>query len=64
MCILQIIYKQWYNKFRIIHMKKKPVLNDFDRTETIHMTIRRAMIVYYLGLVMDENVYWNAHVSL
>ena len=45
-------------------MKKKPLLNDFDRTETIQMTIRRAMIVYYLGLVIDENLYWNAHVSL
>ena len=27
------------------------------------MTIRRVMIVNYLGLVIDENLYWNAHVD-
>ena len=25
------------------------------------MTIRRVKIVNYLGLVIDENLYWNAH---
>ena len=43
-------------------MKKKPVPNDVDRIETNHMTIRRAEIVNYLGLAIDENLYWNAHV--
>ena len=44
-------------------MKNKPVPNDFDRIETNHMTIRRVKIVNYLGLVIDENLYWNAHID-
>ena len=31
--------------------------------ETNHMTIQRVKIVAYLGLVIDENLYWNAHVD-
>ena len=42
-------------------MKNKPVPNDFDSIQTNHMTIRRVTIVNYLGLVIDENLYWNAH---
>ena len=37
--------------------------NDFDSIRTDHMTINRAKIVNYLGLVIDENLYWNAQVD-
>ena len=37
--------------------------NDFDSIRTDHMTINRAKIVNYLGLVIDENLHWNAHVD-
>ena len=44
-------------------MKYKPVPNDFDSIQTNHMTIRTIKIVNYLGLVIDENLYWNAHAN-
>ena len=44
-------------------MKNKPAPNDFDSIQTEHITIRRVKIVNYLGLVTDENVYWNAHID-
>ena len=47
--------------FVLFHMKNKPVPNDFDSIQTNHMMIRRVKIVNYLGLVIDENLYWNAH---
>ena len=49
--------------FVLFQMKNKPVPNDFDRIRTDHMTTNRAKIVNYLGLVIDENLYWNAHVD-
>ena len=60
----QIIYKQWQNKFFILfHMIDKPVPNNFGNIPTEHMTIRRVKTVNYLGLVIDENLYWNVHVE-
>ena len=44
-------------------MKNKPVSNGFHSIQTNHITIRRVKIVNYLGLVIDENLYWNAHVD-
>ena len=44
-------------------MKNKPVPNDFDRIQTNHMTIGRVKTANYLGLVIDENLYWNAHID-
>ena len=44
-------------------MKNKPVPNNFGSIQTEHMTIRRVKTVNYLGLVIDENLYWNAHVD-
>ena len=35
----------------------------FGNIQTEHMTIRRVKTVNYLGLVIDENLYWNAHVD-
>ena len=49
--------------FVLFHMKNKPVPNDFDSIQTNHMTIGRVKTVNYLGLVIDENLYWNAHVD-
>ena len=49
--------------FVLFHMKNKPVPNDFDSIQTNHMTIGRIKTVNYLGLVIDENLYWNAHVD-
>ena len=37
--------------------------NDFDSIRTDHMTINMAKIVNYLGLVIDENLCWNAHID-
>ena len=44
-------------------MKNKPVPNDFDSIQTNHMMIGRVKTVNYLGLIIDENLYWNAHVD-
>ena len=44
-------------------MKNEPVPNDLDSIQTEHMTIRWVKIVNYLGLVIDENLYWSAHVD-
>ena len=44
-------------------MKNKPVPNDFDSIQTNHMTIGGVKTVNYLGYVIDENLYWNAHVD-
>ena len=45
-------------KFVLLHMKNKPVPNDFDRIKTNHMTIRNVRIVNYLGPAIHENVYF------
>ena len=44
-------------------MKNKPVPKNFGNIQTEHMTIRRVKTVNYLGLFIDENLYWNAHVD-
>ena len=49
--------------FVFFHMKNKPVPNDFDSIQTSHMTIGGVKTVNYLGLVIDENLYWNAYVD-
>ena len=49
--------------FVLFHMKNKPVPKNFGNIQTEHMTIRRVKTVNYLGLVIDENLYWNAHVD-
>ena len=49
--------------FVLFHMKNTPVPNNFGSTKKEHMTIRRVKIVHYLGLVIDENLYWCAHVD-
>ena len=49
--------------FVLFHMKNKPLPNDFDHVETNHMMIRRVKIVNYFALVIDKNLYSNAHVD-
>ena len=34
-----------------------------DSIQTEHMMVRTVKIVNYLGLVIDENLYWSAHVN-
>ena len=49
--------------FVLFHMNNKPVPKNFGNIQTEHMTIRRAKTVNYLELVIDKNLYWNAHVD-
>ena len=42
-------------------MTNKPVPNNFDSIQPNLMTIGRVKTVNYLGLVIDENLYWDAH---
>ena len=44
-------------------MKNKPVPNNLKSIKTEYMTIRRVKIANYLGLVVDENLHWGAHVD-
>ena len=44
-------------------MKIKTVLNDSDSIQTERKTVKRVKILDYLGFVIDENLYWNAHVD-
>ena len=42
---------------------KKTVPKLFGNIQTEHMTIPRVKTVNYLGLVIDEHLYWNAHID-
>ena len=44
-------------------MKIKTVLNDSDSIQTERKTVRRVKILNHLGFVIDQNLYWNAHVD-
>ena len=44
-------------------MKNKQVPNNFCNIQTEHMAIRMVKTKFYLGLAIDENLYWNAHVD-
>ena len=49
--------------FVLFHHKNKPIPENFDCIETENMPIKRVQMVQYLGLIVDENLYWNAHVD-
>ena len=49
--------------FVLFHNKNKPIPENFDCIETENMPIKRVQMVQYLGLIVDENLYWNAHVD-
>ena len=49
--------------FVLFHNKSKPIPENFDCIKTENMPIKRAQMVQYLGLIVDENLHWNAHVD-
>ena len=57
-----LAYKLSINKdktnFVLFYKKSKPIPENFDCIETENMPM-----VQYLGLIVDQNLYWNAHVD-
>ena len=47
----------------LILLKNKPVPRDFVRLQTQAMKIGRVQSVQYLGMLLDENLYWHEHVN-
>ena len=49
--------------FVLFHAKNKPIPENFDCIQTTYLTIDRVKCVQYLGLMIDENLYWHMHVE-
>ena len=49
--------------FVLFHMKNKPVPRNFTSIQTDVMQISRVKSVQYLGMLLDENLYWHDHVD-
>ena len=47
--------------FVLFHTKNKPIPEHFDCIQTTFLTIDRVKFVQYLGLMIDENLYWHMH---
>ena len=47
--------------FVLFHTKNKPIPEHFDCIQTTFFTINRVKFVQYLGLMIDENLYWHMH---
>ena len=47
--------------FVLFHTKNKPIPEHFDCIQTTFLTINRVEFVQYLGLMIDENLYWHMH---
>ena len=47
--------------FVLFHTKNKPIPEHFDCIQTMFFTINRVKFVQYLGLMIDENLYWHMH---
>ena len=45
--------------FVLFHTKNKPIPEHFDCIQTTFFTIDRVKFVQYLGLMIDENLYWH-----
>ena len=45
------------------HAKNKPIPENFDCINTTFITLNRVKCVQYLGLMIDENLYWHMHVE-
>ena len=45
------------------HAKNKQIPENFDCIQTIFITLNRVKCVQYLGLMIDENLYWHMHVE-
>ena len=49
--------------FVLFHAKYKPIPEHFDCIQTTFLTSNRVKCVQYLGLMIDENLYWHMHVE-
>ena len=49
--------------FVLFHMKNKPVPRNFTCITTEAMQINRVKSVQYLGMLLDENLYWHEHID-
>ena len=47
----------------LFHLKNKPVPRDFTGLQTQAMKIDRVQSVQYLGMLLDEKLYWHEHVT-
>ena len=45
----------------LFHAKNKPAPANFESIHTSSMTIERVKSVRYLGLMLNQNFYWNMH---
>ena len=48
--------------FVLFHMKNKPVPKHFECIQTDVMQINRVNSIQYLGMLLDEHLYWHEHV--
>ena len=49
--------------FVLFHMKNKPVPKHFECIQTDVMQINRVNSIQYLGMLLDEHLYWHEHVD-
>ena len=49
--------------FVLFHMKNKPVPKHFECIKTDVMQINRVNSIQYLGMLLDEHLYWHEHVD-
>ena len=50
------------NSFVLFHLKNKPIPRNFTCIQTEVMQINRVESVQYLGMLLDEKLYWHEHV--
>ena len=49
--------------FVLFHLKNKPILRNFTCIQTEVMQINRVESVQYLGMLLDEKLFWHEHVD-
>ena len=49
--------------FVLFPAKNKPIPENCDCKQTTSITLNRVKCVQYLGLMIDENLYWHMHVE-
>ena len=63
MCGKYVVYQQRKNSFVLFHLKNKPFPRNFTCIQTEVMQINRVESVQYLGMLLDEKLYWHEHVD-